>query len=93
VVVELEKILTTQDLMDQFSNMNKDNSVCQIYIPGKGKFTIVLQEEDQKSIASEVRANPSLKQLINESIEAYHSGDSASTADLLKMLKPEDFEK
>lgn len=90
---DLEEILTTQDLMDQFSSMNKNNSVCQIFIPGKGKFTIVLQEEDQNSIASDVRANPSIKQLINESIEAYHNGDSASTADLLKALKPSDFEK
>lgn len=79
--------------MDQISNMDKNNSVCQIFIPGKGKFTIVLQEEDHNSIASEVRANPSLKQLINESIEAYRSGDSASTAELLKSLNPKDFEK
>lgn len=87
----MEEILTTQDLMDQISSMNKDNSVCQIYIPGKGKFTIVLQEEDQSSIASEVRTNPSLKQLINESVEAYHKGEYTSTADLLKSLKPKDF--
>jgi hypothetical protein len=34
--------------MEQLSNMNKENSVCQVFIPGKGKFTIILQEEDYR---------------------------------------------
>ncbi|MBD3920950.1 hypothetical protein H8B09_19445 [Paenibacillus sp. PR3] len=46
-----------------------------------------LQEKDQSSIALEVLTNPSLKRLINESVEAYHKGEYASTADLLKSLK------
>lgn len=77
--------------MVQIANMNKENSICQIFIPGKGKFAIILQEEDQNSIAAEVRANPLLKQLMNESTEAYHEGKILSTADLLKSLSPKDF--
>ncbi|MFD0696207.1 hypothetical protein ACFQZT_19210 [Paenibacillus sp. GCM10027628] len=89
----MEEIRTTEDLMEQIANMNKENSVCQIFIPGKGRFAIVLQEEDQNSIAAEVRANPQLKQLMDESLKAYHEGKAISTSDFLKSLSPRDFRK
>ncbi len=37
--------------MEQFEKMNRNHSVCQIQISGKGKFTIVLQEELNPVIA------------------------------------------
>lgn len=89
----MEEVRTTEDLMEQIANMNKDNSVCQVYIPGKGKFTIVLQEEDRDSIAANVRSNPNLKQMMKESLEAYHDGRSMSTSELMKSLSPKDFTK
>jgi len=42
----MEKLRSSEELMEHISNMNSDNSVCQVFIPVKGKFTIVLQEED-----------------------------------------------
>jgi hypothetical protein len=58
----------------------------------KGKFTIVLQE-DQRSISEDVEANPQLKQMIRESMEAYKEGRSLTTSELIKTLSPKDFSK
>jgi hypothetical protein len=91
--MNLEEVRTTEELMEQISNLNKENSVCQVFIPGKGKFTIVLQEEDQNSIAAENRANPLLKQMMSESLAAYEEGRALSTSDLVKSLSPKDFRK
>jgi hypothetical protein len=85
------KVRTTEDLMEQFVTMNKENSVRQVFIPGKGKFTIVLQEEDQDSSESEIRTNPELKKMINKSLEAYEQGNSMTTGELLKSLSLKDF--
>lgn len=89
----MEEVRTTEDLMEQIASMNKKNSVRQVFIPGKGKFTIVLQEEDLDSIAADLRANPNLKQMMNESLEAYNQGRSKTTADVIKSLSQKDFEK
>jgi hypothetical protein len=89
----MEKVLSSDDLMEYISTMNKDNSVCQVFIPGKGKFTIVLQEEDQRSVAEDVEASPQLKQMIRESMEAYKEGRSLTTSELIKTLSPKDFTK
>jgi hypothetical protein len=89
----MDEVRTTEDLMEQLSNMNRENSVRQVFIPGKGKFTIVLQEEDPNSIATDVELNPYLKQMINESMEAYKAGRTKSTSELLKSLSPKDFSK
>jgi hypothetical protein len=89
----VEEVRTTEELMEQIANLNKDNSVCQVFIPGKGKFTIVLQEEDTNSIAADVQSNPGLKQMMKESLEAYNNGRSMSTSDLKKSLSPKDFLK
>ncbi|MEK3703180.1 hypothetical protein MKY87_03550 [Paenibacillus sp. FSL R7-0198] len=39
----MKKVITASDLMEQLINMNKENSVCQVRIPGKGLYVIVLQ--------------------------------------------------
>jgi hypothetical protein len=36
--------------------MNRENSVVQFSIQGKGKFTLVLQEDDEQSINAEAEA-------------------------------------
>ena len=46
----MESFRTVEELMNRISTMNSDNSVCQFRIPGKGKFTLILQEEAQISI-------------------------------------------
>jgi len=92
-VVRGGEVLSIEDLIEQFANMNKEDSIRQIFIPGKGKFTIVLQEEDRESIASDVRSYPKLRQMINESMEDYKKGNGMTTADLIKSLSSNDFEK
>ena len=46
--------------------MSRDNSVYHFHIPGKGKFTLVLQEEEQRSIQADVEFNPELKVMIEQ---------------------------
>lgn len=90
----MEKVHSADELMKYISNMDKENSVGQVFIPGKGKFTIVLQEsEDENSIAAEVEKNPQLGKMIQESIDAYHNGKTFHTSELLKTLSPKDFSK
>ncbi|NQX67505.1 hypothetical protein HQN90_15390 [Paenibacillus alba] len=87
----MEKINKSEELMETISTMDSEHSVRQFFIPGKGIFTVVLQEEDHLSISSEVKVNPELKRMINESREEYNQGKGMSTAELLKSLSPKDF--
>ncbi|WP_339783187.1 hypothetical protein NSQ38_17580 [Paenibacillus sp. FSL R7-0313] len=41
----MKEVITASDLMEQLINMNKENSVCQVRIPGKGLYVIVLQDD------------------------------------------------
>lgn len=88
----METLHSTKELIKYISNMNRDNSVCQFYIPGKGRFTLVLQEEDEATINEEAKMNPELKKMIRESREEYRQGLGMSTSDLLDSLSPKDFE-
>ncbi len=86
------KIQSSEELMKYILNMNSDNSVFQFSIPGKGKFTLVLQEEDdEKSIQFEAEENPELKQMLKESQEQYEDGRGMSTSELLNSLSKKDF--
>lgn len=85
------KIQSSEELMKYIANMNSENSVVQFSIPGKGKFTLVLQEEDEKSINSEAEENPELKRMLKESQEQYENGLGMSTKELLKSLSKKDF--
>ncbi|RAV02340.1 hypothetical protein [Paenibacillus sp. YN15] len=87
----MEKVNSPEELMENISNMSRDNSVYQFHIPGKGKFTLVLQEEEQRSIQADVEANPELKFMIEQSKQEFKLGKSMSTSELLKSLSPEDF--
>lgn len=52
------------------------------------EFTIVLQEEDQRSISEDVEASPQLKQMIRESMEAYKEDRSLTTSEIIKHCHP-----
>jgi hypothetical protein len=92
VVISMGKIRTSEELMEYISNMNSDNSVFQFSIPGKGKFTLVLQEEDkEKSIQIEAEENPELMRMLKESQEQYENGRGMSTSELLKSMSKKDF--
>lgn len=85
-------IESLEELMNHIENMDRDNSVFQFSIPGKGKFTLVLQEEDESSIKSDVEKNPQLKQMIEESKSEYKKGKGMSTSQILNSLSAKDFE-
>ncbi len=85
------RIHSSEELMNHISNMNSENSVFQFSIPGKGKFTLVLQEEDEKSIKVEAEEYAELMRLLNESMEQYENGRGMTTAELLKSLSKKDF--
>lgn len=89
----MEKVNSPEELMENISNMSRDNSVYQFHIPGKGKFTLVLQEEEQRSIQADVEANPELKFMIEQSKQEFKLGKAMSTSELLKSLSPEDFQQ
>lgn len=46
----MNKVLSSEELMKFINKMDLENSVVQFSIPGKGRFTLVLQEEDDQSI-------------------------------------------
>ncbi|WP_373233514.1 hypothetical protein [Cohnella sp.] len=87
----MEKVSSPEELMNYISNMDRNNSVCQFHIPGKGTFTLVLQEEEQRSIKADIEANPDLEIMIHESMEEYRQGKGMTTSELLKSLSVEDF--
>ena len=58
---------------------------------GKGRFTLVLQEEDEPSIRADVEANPELEMMIKESKEQYQKGLGITTSELLNSISPKDF--
>ncbi|WP_372631327.1 hypothetical protein [Cohnella sp.] len=89
----MERVQTEAELFEHIGRMNKANSVSQVYIPGKGTFTIVLQEEDLLSISAEIASDPRLRQMIQDSRADYKLGNGLSTKHFLQSISPADFEK
>ena len=90
VVMMMNKVLSSEELMKYIDEMDRENSVMQFSIPGKGRFTLVLQEEDEQSIYADVNKNPQLEMMFKESEEQYRKGLGMTTLDLLKSLKDKD---
>jgi hypothetical protein len=88
---EMNKVLSSEELMKYIDDMNRENSVMQFSIPGKGLFTLVLQEEDNQSIEADLKKNPQLEIMFKESEEQYKIGLGITTSDLLKSLSEKDF--
>lgn len=83
------EIKSSDDLLQQLKQMNKDHSVSQFFIPGTGKFTVILQEEDKEtSIDLEVSSDAQLKKMIHDSREAYKKGNVMDTTDIIKSFSP-----
>ncbi|QED46890.1 hypothetical protein [Cytobacillus dafuensis] len=87
----MNKVLSLEELVKYIDDIDRENSVVQFSIPGKGRFTIVLQEEDEQSIYADVNKNPQLELMFKESEEQYRKGLGMTTSDLLKSLKDKDF--
>ena len=69
----MNKVLSSEEVMKDINNMDGENSVIQFSIPGKGRFILVLQEEDDQSIEADVKNNPQLEIMFKESTEEYKS--------------------
>jgi hypothetical protein len=89
----VEKIQSGNELYEHFGKMNKINSVSHVYIPGKGIFKILFQEEDSPSILSEVESDHELRQMIEDSRAEYTAGDKTTTEQFLKSLSSDHFAK
>ncbi|WP_433747394.1 hypothetical protein [Falsibacillus pallidus] len=87
----MNKVLSSEELMKYINEMNRENSVMQFSIPGKGQFTLVLQEEENQSIEEDVMKNPQLEMMFKESGEQYKKGLGMTTSELLKSLSEKDF--
>ena len=89
----MEKIQSVTELYEHIGKMSKKNPVTQIYIPGKGTFKILLQEEEPPSIFSEAESNSQLRQMIKDSRAAYKTGDRITTEQFLATISQTDFAK
>jgi hypothetical protein len=78
------EVKTIDDLMKQLSNMNKDNSVCQVFIPGRGKFTIVMQDEIDYSPISIIQTNHGLKLIDDVGTGGEKEGHAISSTELMR---------
>jgi hypothetical protein len=56
----VEIIESSKELMEYISKTNRDHSVVQFSIQGKGKFTLVLQKVHEPSIEEDIEENPYL---------------------------------
>jgi hypothetical protein len=88
---DMSKVHSLEELLDTISNMNRENSVVQFSIPGKGKFTLVLEEEDDQTVGVIKEVNPELRRFIIESKALQKKGLSMSTIDLLKSFSAKVF--
>ncbi|MFC5407654.1 hypothetical protein [Cohnella soli] len=87
----MEKVQTESELFEHINRMSRINSVSQVFIPGKGTFTIVFQEEDPTTIHEEVALNPALRQMIQDSRADYKLGNGLTTEQFLNSISPADF--
>lgn len=87
----MESIRSSDELVKKMKEMDREHSTRQVFIPGKGRFVIVLQEEDPPSIQSEVNNDPEMKRMIEASREDYKKGNFKTTSELIQSLSPNEF--
>ncbi len=86
----MERITSSDELLKHIFEMNNENSIFQFLLPGKGKFTLVLQE-DTESIKADVDSNKELDYMFKLSEEQYNSGMGLTTSEMLETLSEKDF--
>lgn len=65
----MSEILSPEELMKHILNMNEENSVLQFKIPEKGKFTLVLQEEDVPKVESDAFENKEVETVVSKKVK------------------------
>ncbi|NOU67404.1 hypothetical protein GC096_25495 [Paenibacillus sp. LMG 31461] len=79
----MKEVRSIEDVMLQISNMNKENSICQFVLPGKGRFIIVLQEQDDSSTHAVIQ-NPYLEQNVIDSTGLEKQIGAMSASELMR---------
>ena len=87
----IKTLRSTDEIIRYIEDMTRESSVRQFYIPGKGRFTLVLQEEDSPSISTEAELNKELGQMIRDSRKEYKQGQGMTTSELIRSLNPKEF--
>lgn len=87
----MKKILTSDELLEHIFKMDSNNSIFQFLLPGKGKFTLVFQEDAVESIQADVESNKELDYMFEISEEQYRQGLGLTTSELLGSLSEKDF--
>ena len=87
----MNKVFSSAELLKYINKMDRNNSVVQFTIPGKGRFTLVLQEEDEQPIFADVKKKPQLDIMFKESEAQYKEGLGITTENLLKSFSKKDF--
>ncbi len=85
------KVNSANEVGERMLQMNKENPECEVIIPGKGKFKIILQSEDIGTIQDEVLADPSLDEMIKASRKDYKNNNYVTTEELVQKIKEADF--
>lgn len=88
----MKHVYSAEELYAELDKLNKDNSVARFSIPGKGKFTLVY-EEQEKTIQEEVDSDDELKKMIHESRKEYKEGRYITMSEFIKSTSDEDFLK
>lgn len=78
--MKVKNINSADELFIELEKLNKDNSVLQFSVPGKGKFTLVMQESDFTTIQEDVDADDGFKKMIHESRNDYKEGRYKTTS-------------
>lgn len=87
----IKTLRSTGEIIKYIEGMTRESSVRQFYIPGKGRFTLVLQEEDLPSIDTEAELNKELDQMIRDSRKEYKQGQGMTTSELIRSLNSKEF--
>ncbi|MEH7122546.1 hypothetical protein V7127_04770 [Bacillus sp. JJ1773] len=79
------------ELIEKMNQMNQNHSESEIFVPGKGKFKIILQTENEISINEEVIADPTLAEKFEKSRDAYLHQRFMTSKELINRIKETDF--
>ncbi|MBP1968517.1 hypothetical protein J2Z83_000609 [Virgibacillus natechei] len=86
----MKNINSAEELYEELEKLGKDNSLTRFSIPGKGRFTLVY-EENEKTIQEEVDEDEELKQMIHESRKDYKEGRYVTISEFIKSTYEKDF--
>lgn len=79
-------INTADELFYELDKLNKDNSVLQFTVLGKGKFTLVFQGFNSTTIQEDVNTGDESNKMIHESRKDYKDGRDKTISEMIESL-------